>query len=190
MPNIRKLVLPLWCNISGSSNQFAFSKWKNLHTLIFFPLFRFKMILKFQVIGENCKNLINLKLSGFVDQYVTEEIVRYLPKLKRLSMRCCAIETIQQISLLITSLQNLTILNISHCMFKILVKDSLFQTVFEESFLKNVTRKIDTIIMCSKVGCRLCEDQCRIFDSYAFYEKHWRNDEIKELEFGNFEKLL
>lgn len=185
MPNIRKLVLPRWCNLSENSYRFAFSQWKNLHTLIISPLFYVKEVVKFRVIGENCTNLTNLKRSGYVDQYVTEEIVRYLPKVKRLSMRCCVIDTIQEVSLLISCLQNLTILNVSHCMFRILLNDSLF----DESFIKNATRKIQTLIMCSKVGCRLCEDRCSFLETYAFYEKHWWNDEIKELEFWNFKKL-
>ncbi|CAL9232492.1 unnamed protein product [Arabidopsis halleri] len=179
MPNIRKLVLPRWCNLSENSYRFAFSQWKNLHTLIISPLYYLKGIVKFRVIGENCTNLTNLKLSGCVDQYVSEEIVRYLPKLKRLSMRCCVIETIQEVSLLITCLQNLTILNLSHCMFRFKSND----TLFEEGFIKTATQKIGTLIMCSKVGCRLCEDRCLFLESYAFYEKHYQNDEIKELEF-------
>ncbi|EFH50958.1 hypothetical protein ARALYDRAFT_352228 [Arabidopsis lyrata subsp. lyrata] len=180
MPNIRKLVLSQWCNISENAYQLAFSQWKNLHTLIISPHFFLKGMVKcVRVVGENCTNLTNLKLSGHVDKYLTEEIVRYLPKLKRVSMRCCVIDSVQEVSLFITCLQNLTILNLSHCVLKTLVKGSLF----EESFIKIATRKIDTLIMCSKVGCRLCEDRSRALESDAFYEKHWRNDEIKELEF-------
>ncbi|XP_019088203.1 PREDICTED: putative F-box protein At4g11580 [Camelina sativa] len=179
MPNIRKLVLPQWCNLRESSYKFAFSQWKNLHTLIISTHFYSKGIVEFRFIGENCTNLTNLKLSGHVDPYIAEGIVCYLPKLKRVSMRCCVIDSTQEVSLLITYLQNLTILNLSHCMFKTSLKDSLF----EESFIKTATPKIDTLIMCSEVGCRLCEDRSRILGSNAYYEKHWRNDEIKELGF-------
>ncbi|EOA23113.1 hypothetical protein CARUB_v10003906mg [Capsella rubella] len=179
MPNIRKLVLPQCCNLRESSYEFAFSQWKNLHTLIISTHFYVKGIFELRFVGENCTNLTNLKLSGHVDQSIAEEIVCYLPKLKRVSMRCCVINSTHEVSLLITYLQNLTILNLSHCMIKTLLKDSLT----EDSFIKTATQKIDTLIMCSKVGCELCEDRSRIFGSDAFYEKHWRNDEIKELEF-------
>ncbi|CAA7023133.1 unnamed protein product [Microthlaspi erraticum] len=186
MPNIETFALPKWGKLSEDSYRFVFSQWKNLHTLIISLEFYLNKRIKFQLIGENCINLTNLKLSGYVDEHVAMKLVLYLPKLKRLSMRCSTIENIKIISFHITSgLQNLAILNLSHCCFIDSVTDPIFfGRVLEDSLIKTFTQKIDTFIMCSKVSCLVCKDQCGPgLTKIAFYKKHWRNDEIKELEF-------
>ncbi|CAA7023134.1 unnamed protein product [Microthlaspi erraticum] len=183
MPNITKFVLPRWGNLSEDSYRFVFSQWKNLHTLIISPAFYVNQkILKFQLVAENCINLTNLKISGYVDEDLVVELVRYLPNLKRLSMRGCKIYHIKKVSFhIIRCLQNLASLNLSHCIFNDKITGPICGIVLEDSLIENFTQKIDTFIMCSKVGCLLCEDPYKT--SIDVYEKHWRNDEIKELEF-------
>ncbi|KAF3551590.1 hypothetical protein DY000_02003060 [Brassica cretica] len=114
MPNIEKLVLPRWCYLSKNSFGFAFSKWKNLKTLIIAHDVPLTETFEFQVVGENCSNLTNLKYLGGLGKETAEEIVRYFKNIKRLSLQCAYVSR-PGVLLLITGLQNLAILNVSHC---------------------------------------------------------------------------
>ena len=88
MPNIEKLVLPRWCYLSKNSFGFAFSKWKNLKTLIIAHDDPLTETFEFQVVGESCNNLTNLKYLGGLGKETAEDIVRYLKNIKRLSLQC------------------------------------------------------------------------------------------------------
>ncbi|XP_013743763.2 putative F-box protein At4g11580 isoform X2 [Brassica napus] len=189
MPNIRKLVLPRWCHLSENSYQFAFRQWKNLQTLIIDQ--RHTSLTwrhKIQASGENCINLTNFKTLGCLNEVVVEEIVRCFPNLKKLSLRFCDIIDIGRVLPLITSLKNLTTLNLSHCRF--LQRGACIIGSRElDNILCEIARyKCETLIMlCSYVDCKSCKDARK--DSYvivrlhAFFEKNWRNDEIEEFEF-------
>lgn len=196
MPNIRKLVLPRWCHLSENSYQFAFRQWKNLQTLIIDQ--RHTSLTwrhKIQASGENCINLTNFKTLGCLNEVVVEEIVRCFPNLKKLSLRFCDIIDIGRVLPLITSLKNLTTLNLSHCRF--LQRGACIIGSRElDNILCEIARyKCETLIMlCSYVDCKSCKDARK--DSYvivrlhAFFEKNWRNDEIEEFEFWNVVKNL
>ncbi|XP_010424532.2 PREDICTED: putative F-box protein At4g11580 [Camelina sativa] len=119
IPNIEKLALPVSWSLYNEveSFRFAFGQWKNLNTLImvhneFFLFCKFQ----FRVVGENCNNLNNLKIMGRLGKYDAVQIVRYLQSLKRLSLRCSVVYVEEVISL-IRGLENLTTLNLTHCLY-------------------------------------------------------------------------
>lgn len=112
MPNIEKLALPRWCFQSKNSFPIAFSQWKNLKTLIISDDYltgRFE----FQVVGENWTNLTNLKYLGYLEKKIAKQIVGYLKNIRKLSLRCSFYSS-PGVLLLITGLQNVEIINISH----------------------------------------------------------------------------
>ncbi|CAL9232490.1 unnamed protein product [Arabidopsis halleri] len=176
MPNIEKLVLPVWCYKTEESFQFVFSRWKNLKTLIIAQDYQLRTgTFDFRTVGENCSNLTNFKYLGYLQNTNVEQIVMYLPNLKRLSLRCSFIRTTGLISL-ITGLQNLTVLNLSHCIYLGMVPD----TVPDDYFVQAPTQKLEKFITCTQ-DCRICKDQRRY--SWSYLSEDWQNDEIKEFEF-------
>ncbi|CAN6808846.1 unnamed protein product [Brassica oleracea] len=68
--------------------HFAFSKWKNLKTLLIAHDDPLTETFEFQVVGESCNNLTNLKYLGGLGKETVVEIVRYLKNIKRLSLQC------------------------------------------------------------------------------------------------------
>ncbi|CAA7018273.1 unnamed protein product [Microthlaspi erraticum] len=173
LPNIEKLALPRRLLESDKSLQLAFGKWKNLKTLIIahnrYPLTK---AFEFQVLGENCSNLTNLKYLGCLDEHIAEQMARYLQSIKRLSLQCSVVTT-DEVLLLITNLRNLAVLNLSHCYG--LDQESDMVLVYN---LVQAASKLDKFITCSQ-GCTSCQEIC----SRSWVNKHWRNDEIKEFEF-------
>lgn len=176
MPNIEKLVLPVWCYRTKKSFRFSFSQWKNLKTLIITQDYQLRTgTFDFQTVGENCSNLTSFKYLGYLQDYFAEKIVRYLQNLKRLSLRCSFVRT-GGVLLLITGLQNLTILNLSHCIYLGMYPD----TVPDDYFVQAPTQKLEKLIKCTQ-DCRICKDQHGY--SWSYLSEDWQNDEIKEFEF-------
>ncbi|KAG2286358.1 hypothetical protein Bca52824_045962 [Brassica carinata] len=170
MPNIRKLPLPQWCHLSENSYQFAFRQWKNLQTLIIDASLTWRHTI--QASGENCINLTNLKIMGWrLTEVKVEEIVRLFPNLKNLSLRICDIIDIRKVLPLITSLENLTILNLSHCRF---IQRCGYIICSRE--LENILLESEALIMsCLNVDCKFCENAYGIVRLHAFFKKNWRN---------------
>lgn len=184
MPNIRKLALPQWCHLSENSYQFAFRQWKNLQTLIIDASLTWTHTI--QASGESCINLTNLKIMGWrLTEVKVEEIVRLFPNLKNLSLRICDIIDIRKVLPLITSLENLTILNLSHCRF---IQRCGYTICSRE--LETILLESEALIMsCLNVDCKFCEKAYGIVRLHAFFKKNWRNDEIEEFEFWNVVRI-
>ncbi|XP_010422116.1 PREDICTED: putative F-box protein At4g11580 [Camelina sativa] len=178
MPNIEKLALPVSWSLYKELNsfRFAFSQWKNLKTLIMANDFTWGSF-EIRVLGESCSNLNNLKLVGFyiLGNDAAEGIVHYLQSLSRLSLRCSLID-VEVVLLLIRGLRNLAILNLTQ--YKILRWYFMMNDVVQAA-----TQNLDKLITCSEYDCQVCKDRSRMFREQKFYEKHWQNDEIKELDF-------
>ncbi|EOA21992.1 hypothetical protein CARUB_v10002502mg [Capsella rubella] len=181
MPNIEKLALPFSWSLFNEVEtfRFAFNQWKNLKTLIlaqngFYTWFSFEI----RVVGKNCINLNNLKLVGYLgNNNYAEEIVCYFQSLTRLSLRCSMIN-VEGVLMLIRGLRNLAVLNLTHCV-------DLGGYPFIKKLRKATNnQKLDKLVItCSENECKVCKDRPGVFREHVFYEKHWRNDEIKELEF-------
>ncbi|CAH8254431.1 unnamed protein product [Arabidopsis lyrata] len=192
MPNIEKLVLPRWCYHNKKSFRFAFSRWKNLKTLIIAHDHNLNGGFEFQAVGENCINLTNLKYLGYLHEYNAEQIVRCFQKLKRLSLRCSFL-CVRGVLSLITGLQNHVILNLTHCVFHdvALLRQNVpaIGPVPSDDLVQAATQKLDKLIKCSH-DCSFCKawwerltltslDKSR----WHPYDKDWRNDEIEEFVF-------
>lgn len=179
MPNIEKLALPVSWSLCNEVNsfRFAFSQWKNLKTLIMAHNdFSIWFTLEFRVVGENCSNLNNLKIMGFLDNKDAVEIVRYLQSLKRLSLQCSLV-TVEGVLSLIRGLENLVIFNVTHC------KYLDYNPITMNIIVQAATQKLEKFIICSENDCKVCKDRPNVLRLHGFYEKSWCNDEIKELEF-------
>ncbi|EFH50959.1 hypothetical protein ARALYDRAFT_352229 [Arabidopsis lyrata subsp. lyrata] len=180
MPNIEKLALPVSWSLCNAVNsfRFAFSQWKNLKTLIMAhnDFFIWPYTFEFRVVGENCSNLNNLKIMGYLDNKDAVEIVRYLQSLKRLSLQCSLV-TVEGVLSLIRGLENLVIFNVTHC------KYLDYNPITMNIIVQAATQKLEKFIICSENDCKVCKDRPNVLRLHGFYEKSWCNDEIKELEF-------
>ncbi|CAA7038514.1 unnamed protein product [Microthlaspi erraticum] len=214
MPNIRKLALPMWKTLNLNSIQEAFSKWKNLQTLTIAPLISLgdTLSLELQAIGDNCRNLTNIKFLYRLDKDLASMIVCSFPSLERLSFRCSYACVDAAISL-INGLPNLKIFNLSHCIFtqpnKIRNKiddnrvsvqpNGVVGKTFrvlgmkpEEELVQTGTKKLVRFMVCAS-DCTICQDVWEHFGLYNpdrqtlelryFREEQWKTDEIKEFEF-------
>ncbi|KAL0675184.1 hypothetical protein Bca4012_003165 [Brassica carinata] len=152
----------------------AASKWKNLKTLIIAHDVPLTETFEFQVVGENCSNLTNLKYLGGLGKETAEEIVRYFKNIKRLSLQCAYVSR-PGVLLLITGLQNLAILNVSHC------KEFDDETVTMDNIVQAATQKRVRFIRCSN-NCT-CRNKRWLEGLRTYGSESWRKDEIKELEF-------
>lgn len=179
----------MWCSLNDSSFRFAFSQWKNLRTMVIVKNSSYTGSLELQVVGENCKNLTNLKFVGLLDQHLADQIVLHLQVLKKLSLRCsylCA----EGLSLLIDGLQKLEILNLSHSTLIIALFPKLHfckLSQADHAFLVP-TQKLHRIIMCPDLPCcHICNDWFgngrKIWPMSKYFDMFWQDDEIEEFKF-------
>ncbi|KAL1214812.1 putative F-box protein [Cardamine amara subsp. amara] len=187
LKNIEKLALPIWFDSTEESCRFSFSQWKNLKTLIIVhDSYLTKTIFEFRIVGENCRNLTNLKYLGTFQVYYSKEIVCYLQSIKRLSLRCSSV-SIEAVLWLMKRLENLTILNLSHCkeLYMSSGMDMNPRTIhdYNDYLVQAATQKLEKLIICPQYNCKVCKDGPNGFEPHLSFQKHWRNDEIKELEF-------
>ncbi|CAH8312294.1 unnamed protein product [Eruca vesicaria subsp. sativa] len=180
MPNIERLALPRWCFQSKNSFQIAFSQWKNLKTLII-PDDYLTGRFEFQAVGENCSNLTNLKYLGYLENKIAKLIVGYLKNIKKLSLRCSFFSR-PGLLLLITGLQKLEILNISHSKELDMIPDHR-EVVTMENIIQAVNEKRLKFICCWLDNCTVCKSRSRFDTFWSYGSKHWRNDEINEFQF-------
>lgn len=196
MPNIRKLALPMRKTLNLNSLQLAFSKWKNLQTLI---LGQFNSQsdtsinhLELQTIGETCRNLTTIKLFKMLCKDTATYIISYLPSLERVSFRCNYVCREAAISLII-GLPNLKILNLSHCIFTEPCRDGtnlISGMKPKEELIRIGTEKLNKFMVCCS-NCPICQDFWQYSISpqrnkpkfRSYWRKLWKSDEIKELAY-------
>ncbi|CAH2055245.1 unnamed protein product [Thlaspi arvense] len=192
LPNIRKLALPTWRTLKLKSIQSAFSKWKNLQTLIIAQFMRSGGALNFEfrTIADNCRNLTTIKFTYILDKELAKIIVRKLPNVERLSFRCATICGVAVISLVI-GLPNLKILNLSHCILtETRYCDRAADMKYKQELVKFGAEKLEKIIVCCS-NCTICENVWKYTIVYrsptpeyrSFWDKQWKTDEIEEFEF-------
>ncbi|VVA96275.1 unnamed protein product [Arabis nemorensis] len=195
MPNIRKLALPIMKPLDLNSIQSAFSKWKNLETLIISPftLHDNAFIPELKTIGDNCRNLTTMKFHCSLYKDLAKILVCNFPSLERLSFRCGCVCRESTISLIIGH-PNLKILNLSHCIFTQLQRDGgnlVSGMKPKEELLKTGTQKLEKFMLCCPEDCTICQDTWKYTISpprhkpefHNFWEKQWKTDEIKDFEF-------
>ncbi|KAL5718409.1 hypothetical protein ACHQM5_011314 [Ranunculus cassubicifolius] len=179
-PHLKELVLPAWNRITKGGICKAIRNWGELESLVM-PSIRDPAYI-LEEISLNCKNFTQLKVMGTLDIMFATKIIKYVPKLKRLSLRCCKLNK-DALIMIMENLECLEILNISHCLF-----------VNERPFPggKQLLRKVDTDVFV--IAARLhnfytCQDKLCVVCSqmmtdegclrwYRCEEGEWRKDEI------------
>ncbi len=139
-----------------------------------------------QLIGTYCKNFSELKIMCPFDQDFANALIKYLPKLKVLSLRCTMVYKDALIRIL-DNLKHLEVLNISHCLF-VLVQDSVVTSIM---VYRQLDRKIiekgsqlREFLTCQTGSCSTCQRAAAdegILKWYEYEEARWREDEISSL---------
>lgn len=109
--NLKRLALPIWSRLTVSGMRKAFKYWKGLESLTV-PDFSSPMKLM-KAIGTNCKNFSELKLTCNLNVDYANAIVKYLPKLKVLSLRATIVFNKETLICILDGLNHLEVLNMS-----------------------------------------------------------------------------
>lgn len=92
-----------------------------------------------KTIGTNCKNFSELKLTCNFNLDYANAIVKYVPKLKVLSLRATIVFNKEILICILDDLKHLEALNICHCEF--VFRDSTFPLHYAKNLTKRSLKK-------------------------------------------------
>ncbi|GKU89344.1 hypothetical protein SLEP1_g3493 [Rubroshorea leprosula] len=135
-------------------------------------------------IANNCKNFFELKVMGPFEDKFASVLVRYLPKLRVLSLRCSML-TMKALIIILDGLHSLEVLNISHCLIEGQKTPASRGIVKEldESILKKASQ-LHEFKTCMKDSCILCQRTKAdegLLRWYKYEEGLWKADEVSSL---------
>ncbi|XP_072962522.1 F-box/LRR-repeat protein At3g48880-like isoform X2 [Typha angustifolia] len=191
-PHLKRLVMPAWNRITKNGICQAIRRWGELESMTMPTIAHPPYIM--EEISRSCKNFSELKIMGTFDVIFASTIAANLPKLKVLSLRCSRI-TKEALLCLLNCMDDLEVLNISHC---------LLLECLAPTGRKQVIRELDHTILekasrlrefwhCQSSSCLMC--QRMIIDEglmrwYRYEEWFWRLDEVTSLDLGDCGKLF
>ncbi|KAF6133937.1 hypothetical protein GIB67_040701 [Kingdonia uniflora] len=182
-PQLKRLVLPAWNRITKVRICDAVSKWENLESLTMPSIGTPGYIM--EKIGACCKNFTQLKVMGPCDVSFATAIANHIPNLKVLSLRCSMLHK-EALVIILEQLQQLEVLNISHCLLVEVPPLPASKKVFRELDLTIIEKslRLKQFFTCQDDLCLLC--QLTIADDgllrwYKYEESLWRADEISSL---------
>ncbi|KAL6291483.1 hypothetical protein ACE6H2_008993 [Prunus campanulata] len=195
-PKLRRLVMPSWNKIKIDGISKAIGCWKHLESLTIGNIEKYQYLTLLQVIDYNCKNFRELKLMGTCDTYsFASAMVRYLPKLEVLSLRCSMLSK-DALMVILEGLPNLEVLNISHCVvldethqphqpFRI-VEELDASIVDKASRLKRfiTCMRMPTAMHVQEDSCSMCQrarNDEGIIRWHRYEEGMWKADEVASL---------
>lgn len=175
--------MPAWNRIKRTGICTAIRTWPDLESLTM-PYIANPPYLM-EEIAKNCKKFAELKIMGLCDTTMASTLAVFLPNLKVLSLRCSTIWK-EALVIILDSLQNLEVLNISHCVFIEVPPPPAPNKVLyqlDDSILQKASR-VRKFIMCSCDSCIMCQrirkDEGLI--RWHKYEKDlWKEDEVGSL---------
>lgn len=184
-PQLRRLVMPAWNRIKKAGICEAIRAWRYLESLTMPSIADPSYLLK--EIKDNCKNFCELKVMGPFDVVFASSLVKFLPNLKVLSLRCTMIFK-DALMRLLDGLQNLEVLNISH---SLIVEAPLlpapapriFITELDRTILEKAAR-LREFLTCMEDSCIMCQ-RTRADEGlmrwYKYEEGLWKMDEARSL---------
>ncbi|KAL3755791.1 hypothetical protein ACJRO7_002785 [Eucalyptus globulus] len=186
-PLVKRVVMPAWNRIKETGICKAIKKWRHLESMTMPSIKNPPYLL--EEISRNCENFSKLKIMGPFDMHFALPLVTYIPRLKVLSLRCSVIMRDALVTIL-DNLQDLEVLNISHC---ILIEDPpppLPQRVVKEMikeidpFIMNKANRLREFLVCMDDSCVMCErarSDEGLMRWYQYEEGLWKSDEVRSL---------
>ncbi|XVF50807.1 hypothetical protein PTKIN_Ptkin04bG0133000 [Pterospermum kingtungense] len=182
-PHLRRLVMPAWNRIKKTGICKAIRIWRDLESLTMPSIANPPYLM--EEIANNCKNFSELKVMGPFDNFFADTIRMYLPKIRVLSLRCSMIVKDALISIL-DDLQNLEVLNISHCLLIEIPPPPAPRRIMREldqSIIEKASR-LREFVTCMKDSCIMCQrtrNDEGIMRWYKYEEGLWKADEVSSL---------
>ncbi|XWS61147.1 hypothetical protein CRYUN_Cryun07bG0100400 [Craigia yunnanensis] len=182
-PHLRRLVMPAWDRIKKTGICKAIRIWQDLESLTMPSIANPPYLL--EEIANNCKNFSELKVMGRFDYFFAITIIRYLPKIRVLSLRCSILVKDALISIL-DDLQNLEVLNITHCLLIEIPPPpapTRIMREFDQSIVEKASR-LREFVTCMKDLCIMCQRMRNdegLLRWYKYEEGLWKADEVSSL---------
>lgn len=134
-------------------------------------------------ISKNCQNFSELKIMGPCEILCANSLVKHLPELKVLSLRCSMLYK-DALDIILDGLQQLEVLNISHCLVLEAPPPAPRRAVKElDHLILEKASRLRKFITCMEDSCVMCqrtktdEGQMRWYR----YEGLWKEDEVSSL---------
>ncbi|XP_010530408.1 PREDICTED: F-box/LRR-repeat protein At3g48880-like [Tarenaya hassleriana] len=179
-PNLRRVVLSTYNNVTLNGFSNAVQQWQNLESLTLPAFSRPECMI--MVIGENCRRFSKLRFTCPFSIEMANAIRAYLPNLKSLSLRSSLVDK-EALTILLNGDTKLEVLNLSHCVFRDILRSSFENFYFYRELQPSIIRKaskIKTFLHCNNNSeCRLCQSLPKA--EFEYREQVWREDEVTEL---------
>ncbi|KAB2596658.1 F-box/LRR-repeat protein [Pyrus ussuriensis x Pyrus communis] len=192
-PNLKRLVMPSWNKIEINGIRKAIGCWKDLESLTIGNIEWTEFLFLLKAISNNCKIFSELKLLGARNPTcnLALELVKYLPNLKVLSLRCSMFVK-EALTTMLDGLQNLQVLNVSHCLVLAEIPQRGQDVVIVKELDRSVVHKASRLrrfITCMHMqdddsSCVMCmrnRNDEGIVRWYRYEEGLWKEDEVKSL---------
>lgn len=182
-PRLKRLVMPAWNRIKKTGICKAVHMWKDLESLTMPSIANPPYLM--EEIGKNCKKFSELKIMGPCDIFFASTLVAFVPNLKVLSLRC-SILVRDALIILLDGLQQLEVLNISHCLLIEVPTPPAPKKVvsqIDELILQKASR-LRNFITCMNQSCIMCQrtrNDEGLIRWYKYEEELWKVDEVKSL---------
>lgn len=182
-PQLKRLVMPAWNRIKRTGILKAIRMWRDLESLTMPTIANPPYLM--EEIARNCPNFSELKIMGPFDLLFASTLNTYLPNLKVLSLRCAMLNR-DALILILDGLQNLEVLNISHCLLievppapapKKIIKE------LDETILQKAAR-LHKFVRCMEDSCIMCQrtkNDEGLMRWYRYEEGLWKYDEVSSL---------
>ncbi|MQM21172.1 hypothetical protein Taro_054204 [Colocasia esculenta] len=190
-PHLKRLVLPAWNRITKTGICQAIRRWEELESMTMPTILYPPYIM--EEISRSCKNFSQLKIMGTFDVNFALSIHTNLPRLKVLSVRCSRLSK-DALLFILDKMENLEVLNISHCLI----------TEGPASSSKRILRELDSTILekalrlheffycmdSTCISCRRMKTDEGLMRWYRYEDWFWRKDEVSSLDLGDYGKLF
>ncbi|KAF7852363.1 hypothetical protein BT93_L0915 [Corymbia citriodora subsp. variegata] len=182
-PLVKRVVMPAWNRIKKTGICKAINMWPHLESMTMPSIANPPYLL--EEISKSCKNFSKLKIMGPFDMHFALSLVSYIPKLKVLSLRCSVIFK-DALIMILDQLQDLEVLNISHCILIEAGPPSPSRRVVRgiDPFIMDKAGRLREFLVCMNDSCILCQrarSDEGLMRWYKYEEGSWKSDEARSL---------
>lgn len=180
---LKRLVLPAWNRIKKTGICKAISMWKDLESLTMPSIANPPYFM--EEVSKHCKKFSELKIMGPCDVFLVQTLIRCVPNLKVLSLRCSILYK-DALLLILDGLNNLEVLNISHSLIvegppppaPRKVMEELDESILEKGLR---LREFFTCMNDSCIMCRRMKEDEGLIRWYKYEQGLWKEDEVSSL---------
>ncbi|KAI4383100.1 hypothetical protein MLD38_008978 [Melastoma candidum] len=182
-PLVRRLVMPAWNRIKKTGICKAISTWPYLESMTMPSIGNPPYLL--EEIARSCKNFKELKIMGPFEVLFASSLVKNIPNLEVLSLRCSMVNR-DALRLILDGLHCLKALNLSHSVVVEICPHKSPKRVFrglDPEILQKASR-LQEFYVCMEEACVMCQ-RARCDEGLMRWYKYepglWKYDEVCSL---------